>query len=127
MTLKLNYPDVATFVKVQSGGYSGSKEVVSQDEVNVIFEQDTNFDHISNQDGVTSDATCWPDITNEFIVDNFNRLEGMYIMIPLFGSGNEASWFKIESCMIFRDHLLGNTIDNIELRLKKTRPIPTVS
>jgi hypothetical protein len=127
MTLALNYPNTATFYLVEGAGYGATKRVVDTSEVNVIFEQDTNFQHGGNQDAVTSDAVCWPDFNNAFIQENHNRLEGMYIVMELFGSDMDDSWYKVESVFIHRDHLLGNTIDNLELSLKKTSPIPGIS
>jgi len=127
MNEPLDYQDSATFALVESTGYSASKEAVSQAEVAVIFVQNTGFDHQNFQDAVDSDAVCWPDISNYFVVANFNRLEGMYVLAPLYGSADEQSWYKVVDVTVNRDHLLGNTIDNIELRLKKTRPVPGVS
>lgn len=127
MTLQLNYPDVATFVKVSPDGYANTKTPLEQIDVPIIFVQNTGYVRNRNQDAVDSDAVCWPDFTNSFIVENANRLEGMYIVMPLYGSTDEESWYKVISATVNRDHLLGNTIDNIELDLKKTRPIPGVS
>jgi hypothetical protein len=127
MPLSLNYPNVATFVLVESTGYGATKQVVDQADVNVIFEQDTNFQHSGNQDAITADAICWPDINNSFVQEYSNRLEGAYILMELYGSDASESWYKVESCVIRRDHLLTNSIDNIELFLKKTSPIPGVS
>jgi hypothetical protein len=50
----------------------------------------------------------------------------MYILAPLFGVDDPNGWFKIVDVTINRDHLLNNVIDNVELKLKKTRPIPGV-
>lgn len=127
MTLVLNYPDTATFVKVESTGYANDKESQQQIDIPVIFIQSTGFVRAGYQENVDADAICFPDFTNAFIVANHNRLEGMYVRAPLFSETNAESWYKVESATVNRDHLLGNTIDNIELRLKKTRPISGVS
>lgn len=126
MTLQLKYPDIATFVKVAPNGYANNKEAIEQIDVPVIFIQNTGFERSSSQDSVVSDAICYPDFTNQFISDYANRLEGMYILAPLFGVDDPNGWFKITDVTINRDHLLNNIIDNIELKLKKTRPIPGV-
>lgn len=127
MTLKLNYPDVATFVDTVPDGYGNNKDAISQIDVPVIFIQATGFVRAGYQEAIDADAICFPDFTNDFIEDNHNRLEGMYIREPLFGGSAAESWYKVTQCTVNRDHLLGNTIDNIELRLKKTRPIAGVS
>jgi hypothetical protein len=75
MTLKLKYPDIATFVKVSPGGYSNNKNLVEQVDIPVIFIQNTAFERNESQDSVTSDAVCFPDFTNDFIKDYANRLE----------------------------------------------------
>ena len=124
MTLAMKYNDVATFVEVTSGVYGSSKIIVDQEDVNCIFLQDTNMVHANHQDGRSADSICYPDPTNQFIIDNFNLLEGMYIMIEMFG---KTSWYKIESVTVNRNHLLGTEIDNIECLLKATTSIPGVS
>jgi hypothetical protein len=126
MTLPLNYPDSATFILSKENEY-GDKRVDKLSEVPVIFIQATGFNRANFQDGITADAVCYPDFTNSFIVDNSNRLEGMYIIAPLFDGDPDEAWYKVESCAVNRDHLLNNQIDNVELRLKKTRPWPLVS
>lgn len=127
MTKVLNYQDVAEFYKVSSTGYKGTKQIESFGDVPVIFLQGTGFRNQNFQEGVTSDAVCYPDFNHAFIEANANRLEGMYVHIILFGGVSADSWFKIESVAVNRDHLLGNVIDNIECRLKKTTPLPLVS
>jgi hypothetical protein len=125
--IDLCYQDTATFVKVTTSGYGNDKEVQSRASVPVIFIQNTQFSRSNFQDSVESDAICFPDPENDFVVANYHRLEGMYVLAPLFGSGDEQSWYKVVDVTTNRDHLLENETDNIELRLKKTRPIPGVS
>lgn len=127
MNMELNYPDTATFVKVTAGTYRGSRVVSEQDAVPVIFVQNTGLNQSNFQDTINSDAICWPDPTNEFIVDNFNRLEGMFILAPLFDVDDDDGWYRVESVTVNRDHLISNQIDNIECRLKKTSRIAGVS
>jgi len=123
MTLQLKYPDTGIFIKVTSDGYANNKIVSEQASVPIIFVQNTGFERNDSQDSVVSDAICYPDFTNEFIEESVNRLEGMYLIVRLFGSSEDQSWYKIIDVTVNRDHLLGNIIDNIELRLKKTQPL----
>lgn len=127
MTLKLDYPDTATFVEAKSTGYSGSKVMFQQFDCPVIFIQSTDFVHSGHQDNIDADAICFPDINNEFIRALANRLEGLYILMPLFGGADDRSWYKVTRATVNRDHLLTNSIDNIELELKKAEPVPGVS
>ena len=123
----LEYRDSATFVIVNSTGYGNNKIIEEEETVSCIFLQNTAFSHSNFRDNIESDAICYPDPTNDFILENYYRLEGMYIKINMFGSTNDISWYKIENVSVNRNHLLGEEVDNIELNLKKTRPIPTVS
>lgn len=125
--MQLYYPDTATFVKVSSGGYSNNKVVVSQDCVPVIFLQNTGYTRSNNQDGVDSDAVCFPDPFDPFVTDNHYRLEGMYILAPFFDASDEEGWYKVTRVTVNRDHLLNNQVRNVEILLKKTSRIPGVS
>jgi hypothetical protein len=127
MNLALKYPDTATFVRVDSSGYSGNKTSLQQVDIPVIFLQNTGFTRAGFQENIDADAICYPDFTHAFIKEQKNRLEGMYILAPLFDAADNDGWYKIESVTVNRDHLINNSIDNIELRLKKTRPLPGVS
>lgn len=123
----LDYKDTVTFVRVQSNGYGNTKVVLQQVDVPCIFLQDTNFNESNMQEGITSDAICFPDPENSFVVENENRLEGMFVVAPLFGQTDAQAWYQISSVTVNRDHLLTNTIDNIELALTKASAIPGVS
>ncbi len=109
------------------GIFTFAGSLLSQASVAVTFIQNTQFSRSNFQDAIDSDAICYPDFNNDFIVANFNRLEGIYVLQPLYGSGDDQSWYKITSVTINRDHLLNNQIDNIVSALKKTRPILGVS
>ena len=123
----LDYKDSVVFTKVSPTGYGNNKTVDSEATVPCTFIQNTGQRHGNFSDAVESDAVVYPDPTDDFIVANYLRLEGMYVKAALFGASSDISWFKVESVTINRDHLLTNTIDNIELNLKKTSPVPTVS
>lgn len=123
----LNYPDQTIFVSVTSTAFGNTKVVESRGYVDVIFVQNTQYRRDPFQDALDSDAICYPDINNDFIQSNYNRLEGMYILMPLYGASDEVAWFKVVNCTVNRDHLIDNSIDNIELRLKKTEAIAGVS
>lgn len=127
MTLLLNYQDTATFVTVSADSYGNTKVIEEQYDVPVIILQNTGFVHSTNQDALTADAVLYPDPLNSFISDNHNRLEGMYVVMPLYGDSADDGWYKITHVSVNRDHLLTNSIDNIECSLKRTTPIQGVS
>jgi hypothetical protein len=123
----LRYQDIATFFKITTGAYRGSRTVTQQQDVPVIFLQNTGMAQGGNTENVDADAICYPDPDDSFISGNFNRLEGMFILAPLYGVDNDDGWYRVESVTVNRDHLLGNTIDNIELQLKKSERIIHIS
>jgi len=127
MTLKLNYRDTVTIVKIESNGYRNDKEVVSQSSVPAIFIQNTGSVNNDFQENIDADAICYPDFNNAFLISNNYRLEGMYLLAPLFDVNSNDGWYKITDVSINRDHLIGRNIDNIQLLLKKTTRIAGIS
>ncbi len=123
MTLEITYKDTVTFYKPVSTGYRGTKVSTEQQDVPATFLQNTGITQSRFQTLANSDAVCYPDFTNSFIIDNANRLEGMYLTAKLFGVDESKSWYKVVSVNVNRDHLLGNNIDNIELLLDKVSPL----
>lgn len=101
--------------------------MVEQHEVKATFLQNTGFLHTQNQDLLNADAIIYPNERDEFIKANHFRLEGMYVIAPLFGADANESWFKVESASVNRAHLLNNRIDNILCTLKRTEALPGVS
>lgn len=118
------YRDTATIVVVSSGAYADKKTVTSQNDVSVIFLQDTGYIRNNSQEAIDSDATCYVDPDDAFVLENFNRLEGMYVVVDLYG---EDVWYKVTKSIVNRHHLLNKEIDNIQLLLKKTTEITGVS
>lgn len=125
--MNLTYNDCATFVEVKSSGYSKNKIPIMHEDVPVIFLQNTGMNRTNYQDGVIADAICFVDPENDFILAKHYRLEGFYVLDPLFDISEEEAWYKVVSVAINRDHLLENEINNIELRLKKAQRVPNVS
>lgn len=123
----LPYKDTATFYKVTSDEYGRKKLVTETENVSVIFLQGIKIVQSGNQETIDADAVCYPDPEDSFVVNNHNRLEGMFIKAPLFGVDDDDAWYRVESATVNRDHLLTNTIDNILLILKKSAKLLNVS
>lgn len=121
------YPDSATFYKVSSKAYANNKVVESFSGVPAILNQNTGYVRGGFQENTTSDATLFVDPRNTFVKANYNRLEGMYLIVTPFGAPNDVSWYKVTSVSVYKRHLGKNDIDNIELQLKKTEPLEGVS
>lgn len=124
---RLHHKDNITFVVVTSTGYGNKKVVVEQHDIKGTFLQNTGFTHTNNQDILNSDAVVYPNERDSFIMANHNRIEGMYVIAPLFGADADRSWYKVTSVSVNRDHLLRNKIDNILVTLKRTEALPGVS
>lgn len=122
-----NYQDEATFYKVIPGSYGNKKIVTEAESVALMFLQNTGFLHSQSQDVINANAAAFIDPENDFVKNNYIRLEGMYVAISLFGAPHEISWFKVTSVTINRDILLTNQIDNVQIELKKTTALPGVS
>jgi len=125
--IDISYFDTVTIYKVSSGGYSNSKVVESSDDVACLFLQNTGFNRNNHQEAVSSDAICYPDPENTFLINNHYRLEGMYVLAPFFNADDEDGWYKVESVTINKDILLENKVGNIVLGLKKTAKLNLVS
>lgn len=120
---RLKHKDIITFVVVSSTGYGNKKVVLEKHEALGTFLQNTGFLHTNNQDIMDSDAILYPNERDAFVIAYHNRLEAMYVVVPLYGSSNDESWYKVTSSTVNRDHLLGNRIDNVQLTLKKTEAL----
>lgn len=125
--MKLKYNDTGTFYEVTAGAYRNDETVVSYSDVPIILLQNTGTIRGNFQLNTNSDAVAYADPTDDFIVDNYNRLEGMYLLASLYGAPDADSWYKVTKVTVNRDHLLNNQIDNVQLDLKKTSPLPNVS
>ncbi len=123
----MKYRDTVELYSIVSDGYANTKSSLMESEVKAIFLQSVGYEHQGNRDGVITDAICYLDPDNPFVINNHYRLEGMYLKAVMFGSDEVESWYKIENVAVNRDHLLCNRIDNVECALKKTRPLETIS
>lgn len=128
MGIGLIYKDTVQIVKPVLAADGYATESIGQIEtVPALFISNTGYSHVSHQDAIDSDAEIYVDPTHWFVEQNFNRLEGMMVIAPRFGSSDEESWYRIITVRVGEDKLLGNTIDNVLVFLKKAVEIPYVS
>lgn len=123
----MDYNELLTFYLLSSTGYQGVKQISDSELVPCIFSQNTSIARRQQQENIDADALCYPDFNNDFIFKYANRLEGMYIVANVFEGTESKSWYKVDTCIVNRDVLLDNEIDNIELRLKKVEALPNIS
>ena len=107
-------------------GY-GDKTVTVLTEVDSLFIQRTGVGHQQNADGIISDAIVYLDQTNEVVLANMYRLEGMYIIAQPFGQATEEAWYRITHVTVAQRKLLNNAIDNIYCLLEKVAGLAYVS
>ena len=122
-----NYNDEVTIYKVTSDEYGRKKIVTETENIPCIFLQGIKVVQSDKSETIDADAVMYPDPENEFVLDNSNRLEGMFIKAPLFGVDDDEGWYRISSVTVNRDHLLTNTIDNILCILTKSAKLLNVS
>lgn len=99
-------------------GY-GDKTLTILTEVKCLFIHRLGVQNETFMDTTTSDASVYLDPTNQLIVDNMYRLEGMYVIAQPFGTSQEESWYRITNVTVAQKKLLTNKIDNILCRLQK--------
>lgn len=114
-------------VAVNPTQYGNKKVVVEQVLVDGDFIQDTGFLHSANQDVINADAIFFADPANTWLISKHYRVEGMYMIAPLFEGDPDESWYKIIKVKVNKAILLSNHVDTVEILLKKTRPVPGVS
>lgn len=124
----LVYKDTVSIVTVtlSSDGY-GTEIIESVNEVPALVIHDTGFQHGNYRSEVNSDAEVYLDPTDSFVIDNYNRLEEMYVIANQFGNTDAQEWYKVEKVIVGEDKLLSNQIDNVKCQLKKSSVVPNVS
>lgn len=122
----LDYKDTVSLVDPVIDEY-GAEKIGRIETVPALFIQRTGWSHQNNQDAIDSDAEIYIDINDEFVADNYYRLEEMLVIANPFGASNSDSWYRIIGVTVGQDKLLGNDIDNVRLDLKKTTELPYVS
>jgi hypothetical protein len=123
----IRYNGTVDFYRVTSTGYANKKISVETACVDALFLSNIGFTHGSSQDAINSDALVYPDPEDDFILDNMNKMQGLFVLAPFCDVSDEDNWYKVTSVVINRHHLLDNSIDNIECQLKKTRRPVNVS
>lgn len=110
--------DTVRLATTTSDGY-GDKSVTILTDVKSLFIQKSSVSHANNTDTELSDATVYLDATNEVVLANMFKLEGMYIIAQPFGQNMQDSWYKIKSVSVGQRKLLDNDVDNIHCTLQK--------
>lgn len=120
---KINLQDKIKIINAGVDGY-GDAIVLEEAEINGAFFEGTAISSSNNTDMIeTYDAHCYVDETADFVMDNGYRLEGMYIVVSLYGFEKDESWYKIRDVKLGVTKLLDNTVNNCHCFLQKCEPI----
>lgn len=119
---KVHLPDTIHIVNTGVDGY-GDAAVLEEKNIKGAFFQGT-ADHFTNDTDMMEayDAHCYVDETDPFVLENGFRLEGMYIMVNLYGFSPDQCWYKIEDVKLGVTKLLDNVVNNCHCFLRKTVP-----
>lgn len=124
----IDYKDTIQLIKpvLKTDGY-GTEAISSIETVSCLFIENTRWSHSQNQAAIESDAECYVDPTDDFVVENEYRLEGFLVIANPFNGSEDEAWYRVITTRVGQDKLLSNTVDNVLLFLKKTVRIPYVS
>lgn len=109
-------------VKIINAGVNGYGDVIELDSAVIkgAFFEGTAESRSNDTDMIeTYDAHCYVDETADFVIDNAFRLEGMYLVVSLYGYPNEKSWYKIADVKLGVTKMLDNRVNNCHCFLKK--------
>lgn len=111
----MNYPDTVKLATTTPDMY-GDRTVTVLTEVPASFIKRAGVTHGENTEGETSDAAVYLLPSHATVLENQDKLEGMYIISEPFG---EENWYRIISVNVAERKLLNNAIDNVYCRLEK--------
>lgn len=112
--------DTITIYQQGHDGYGDDLVSVASATLTGTFLQNTGITRQQYRTEITSDAVFYPnDVLDSFLVDNNYRLEGFYILAPLFDVTDDDAWYKVDAVAVNRHHLINTIIDNVEIGLSK--------
>lgn len=122
MNKTLTYKDNVLLIDTTPDMY-GDMAVSHMEHLRGLFVQGTSQSRSGYVDTISTDAHVYLDIENEFVKANAFRLEGMYVVVNLFGGDENQQWFKISSVKVGQRKLLGNEVNNVHCHLTKSTPL----
>lgn len=120
---KVKLPDTVRIINTAVDGY-GDAVVLDEAIVKGAFFQGTSQSHRNQTDMLeTYDAHCYVDETDPWILEQAFRLEGMYLVLNLYGGSARESWYQIKDVQLGVTKLLDNVVNCVECFLSKCEPI----
>jgi hypothetical protein len=125
--VEIEYQDTVTLLITGVDEYGSETVVDESTTVPAAIELNTAAGRARNRSEIDGAPRVYVDPTDEFVQDNYYRLEGALVIMALFGAGTSQSWWRVTKVEVARSHQLDNEIDNVTLSLAKTAPIAGVS
>ena len=120
---KINLQDSVRLINAEVDGY-GDPIVLEEAVVAGAFFEGMSVNDRNNTDMVEAyDAHCYVDETSAFVLDNAYRLEGMYLVVNLYGDLDSESWYKIRDVKLGVTKMLDNQVNNCHCFLQKVEAI----
>lgn len=120
---KVKLPDTVRIINTVVDGYG---DAVALDEAIIkgAFFQGTSQNHRNQTDMLeTYDAHCYVDETDPWILEQAFRLEGMYLVLNLYGGANRESWYQIKDVQLGVTKIVDNVVNCVECFLTKCEPV----
>lgn len=120
---KILLQDTVTIINTVVNGF-GDAVILDSGEVAGAFFQGTATAKQNETDLIEAyDAHCYVDETAPFVIENSYRLEGMYLVIDLYGAGREKSWYQIKDVKLGVTKIRDNVVNNCHCFLQKCEPL----
>lgn len=116
------YKDPIILIETAQDGY-GDNTIKNQINLLGLFVQGNSQSNINHTEMLGTDAHVYLDISNDFVIENAYRLEGMYIVANIFNGIEQESWYKIARVKVGQRKLLANNVDNVHCFLTKSEPL----
>lgn len=120
---KINLQDTVRLINAE---YDDCGDAVVLDEATVsgAFFEGMAANHINDTDMLeTYDAHCYVDEESAFVLDNAYRLEGMYLVVNLYGDKTNESWYRIRDVKLGVTKMLDNHVNNCHCFLQKVEAL----
>lgn len=121
----MKYPDSVILVDPVLDEY-GTEKIGRMETVLASVGQVQGYTQGGHQADITSDAIAYLEPNNSFVVEKFNRLEGM-MLIMSEGEAQADSWYRIVTVNVGKKSLTSNVLDNVQVALNKTTALVGVS
>ena len=120
---KILLPDTVKIINTAVNGY-GDAVILDSANVKGAFFEGTAESFRNDTDLIEGyDAHCYVDETDPFVLENGYRLEGMYLVVSLYGYPEDESWYKIRDVKLGVTKIIDNVVNNCHCFLQKCDPL----